>query len=71
MNSAHRYRPAMFVKLDLIVARFEAITETAVGIVKFRLRALIRIGLQNNLADTGLVCGVRRRRLLGDPLRLG
>lgn len=52
MNGAHRYRPAMFVKLDLIVARFEVISELTIGIVKLHLSALIRVGLQNDLAAT-------------------
>jgi hypothetical protein len=56
VNGTHWYRPAAFVKLDLIVARLEAVNETAIAIVKLHLSAMIRISLHYNPAGARLVC---------------
>ena len=51
VNGARRYRLAVLIKFDLIVARLKAIDETAIVIVKLHLNALTPISLQNDLAD--------------------
>ena len=65
MNGAEGDRPAVFIKLDLIVARLKAVNETAVGIVKHHLLASIWISLQNDLAGAGVV-DAHWHRLLSD-----
>jgi len=55
MNGPHRYRPTLFIKLDLIVALFQVVPDMAIGIVELLLRALSRISLHDDLAGAGLI----------------